>query len=359
MSALRSAANAKPVVVLKAGRKPAGNAAAQTHSGAIVGSDDVFDAALRRAGAVRVRSFVELFSAAKCLASRYRPVGRRLAIVTNGGGPGVLAADWVNEIGLQLGRLSTRVAGRRCGRSCPQLPSLTDLIDLSEDAGAAHYRAAIEAAGRDRAVDGVLAIHSPKAGVDAAAVARALVDAQRRPWASRCWPAGWATPRCGAARELLNEAAHPELPHARGGGRRLRQHRHLLPNQQLLQQTPPPLSRAGQARHRRRAPADRERARRAPQGADRDGVARRCCRAFHIPVTQHHAGAQRQRGDDDRHAARLPGGAEDRFARHQPQVRRAGRGAEHHERRQRARHLHTSMVRARGAAAAAARASTA
>ena len=60
MSALRSAANAKPVVVLKAGRKPAGNEAAQTHSGAIVGSDDVFDAALRRAGAVRVRSFVEL-----------------------------------------------------------------------------------------------------------------------------------------------------------------------------------------------------------------------------------------------------------------------------------------------------------
>ena len=105
MSALRSAANVKPVVVLKAGRKPAGNEAAQTHSGAIVGSDDVFDAALRRAGAVRVRSFVELFSAAKCLASRYRPVGNRLAIVTNGGGPGVLAADWVNEIHLELGRL--------------------------------------------------------------------------------------------------------------------------------------------------------------------------------------------------------------------------------------------------------------
>ena len=106
MSALRSAAIAKPVVMLKSGRRPAGNEAAQTHSGAIVGSDDVFDAALRRAGAVRVRSFVELFSAAKCLASRYRPVGRRLAIVTNGGGPGVLAADWVSEIGLELGKLS-------------------------------------------------------------------------------------------------------------------------------------------------------------------------------------------------------------------------------------------------------------
>jgi acetyltransferase len=76
MSALRAAATAKPVVVLKAGRKPAGNEAALTHSGAIVGSDDVFDAALRRAGAVRVRSFVALFSAAKCLASRYKPSGQ-------------------------------------------------------------------------------------------------------------------------------------------------------------------------------------------------------------------------------------------------------------------------------------------
>ena len=98
MSALRSAAHSKPVVVLKSGRRSGGNDAAQTHSGAIVGSDEVFDAALRRAGAVRVRSFVELFSAAKCLASRYRPVGRRLAVVSNGGGPGVLAADWAAEI---------------------------------------------------------------------------------------------------------------------------------------------------------------------------------------------------------------------------------------------------------------------
>jgi len=118
-SALRTAATVKPVVVLKAGRKPAGHTAAQTHSGAIVGSDDVFDAVLRRAGAVRVRSFVELFSAAKCLASRYRPVGRRLCIVANGGGPGVLAADWINEIGLELGTLSAASADALR----PQLPA--------------------------------------------------------------------------------------------------------------------------------------------------------------------------------------------------------------------------------------------
>jgi acetyltransferase len=166
MSALRAAANAKPVVVLKAGRKKAGNQAAKTHSGAIVGSDDVFDAALRRAGAVRVRSFVALFSAAKCLASRYRPVGRRLAIITNGGGPGVLAADWISEINLQLGQLSADGMAT-LKPALPPLASLCDLIDLSEDATPEHYLVAVQAASKENLIDGVLVIHSPKAGCNA------------------------------------------------------------------------------------------------------------------------------------------------------------------------------------------------
>ncbi|AVS62247.1 GNAT family N-acetyltransferase [Paracidovorax avenae] len=240
MSALRSAANAKPVVVLKAGRKPAGNEAAQTHSGTIVGSDDVFDAALRRAGAVRVRSFVELFSAAKCLASRYRPVGRRLALVTNGGGPGVLAADWVNEILLEMGRLSPDAA-RALAPQLPPLASLADLIDLSEEAGPAHYRAAIEAAEKDRQIDGVLAIHSPKPGTDSTEVAQALADAKRlmgKPLLA-CWM-GDAT--VGPAREVLRAAAIPNFrtPEAAVGA--FGNIASFYQNQQLLQQTPPPLS---------------------------------------------------------------------------------------------------------------------
>ncbi|GAP37669.1 bifunctional acetate--CoA ligase family protein/GNAT family N-acetyltransferase [Piscinibacter sakaiensis] len=247
MSALRSAAHAKPTVVLKAGRRPAGNQAAQTHSRAIVGSDDVFDAALRRAGAVRVDSFVELFSAAKCLASRYRPVDRRLAIVTNGGGPGVLAADRVNQIGLQLGRLSApSVAALQ-----PLLPaaaSLSDLIDLSEDADAEAYRAAIDAAGRDREVDGVLAIYSPKPALaagpaDAAAdaVAEAVVrlkDAHGKPLLG-CWMGDASV---GPARERLNEAGVPTFrtPEAAVGA--FGNIASFYRNQQLLQQTPPPLS---------------------------------------------------------------------------------------------------------------------
>ena len=240
MSALRSAANAKPVVVLKAGRKLAGNQAAQTHSGAIVGSDDVFDAALRRAGAVRVHSFVELFSAVKCLASRYRPVGRRLAVVANGGGPGVLAADWIHQISLELGKLSPASVSALQ----PLLPlhaSLTDLIDLSEFAGPEHYHAAIEAAGKDRQIDGILVIFSPRPGADATAVAQALADIKPhlgKPLLT-CWM-GDATVVAG--RGILKAATIPSFrtPEAAVGA--FGNIASFYQNQQLLQQTPPPLS---------------------------------------------------------------------------------------------------------------------
>jgi len=240
MSALRSAANAKPVVVLKAGRRAAGNQAAQTHSGAIVGSDEVFDAALRRAGAVRVRSFVELFSAAKCLASRYRPVGKRLAIVTNGGGPGVLAADWVNEIGLELATLAPATAAA-LREHVPVLASLSDLIDLSEDAGPGHFRAAIEAAAGERHVDGVLVIYSPKVGGDATEMARALVEVKRamgKPLLT-CWMGDASV---GEGRKLLSDAAIPSFRTPEAGVGAFGHIASFYRNQLLLQQTPTPLS---------------------------------------------------------------------------------------------------------------------
>lgn len=283
MSALRAAANAKPVVVLKAGRKTAGNLAALTHSGAIVGSDDVFDAALRRAGAVRVRSFVELFSASKCLASRYRPVGKRLCIITNGGGPGVLAADWISEIHLQLGQLSTEHA-TKLQAALPALASLCDLIDLSEDATPKHYLAALKAASQESQIDGVLVIHSPKAGCDAAAVAKALADYKpklNKPLLT-CWM-GDASVR--EARVLLNAASIPTFrtPEAAVGA--FGNIASFYQNQQLLQQTPPPLSTL--------AKPDVEGARLLIESvlAERRNIltemeSKALLAAFHIPVTQ-------------------------------------------------------------------------
>lgn len=240
MSALRSAANAKPVVILKAGRKTCGTAAAQTHSGAIVGSDDVFDAALRRAGAVRVNSFVALFSATRCLASRYRPVGKRLAIITNGGGPGVLAADWANDIGLQLGQLTPESLAK-LKPQLPPLASLVDLIDLSEDATDEHYRIAINQAEHDKNIDGMLAIYSPKIGGDPTAVAQALADTKKRiskPLIS-CWMGDTSVV---AARHVLHDAGIPSFrtPEAAVGA--FGNIASFYQNQLLLQQTPPPLS---------------------------------------------------------------------------------------------------------------------
>ncbi|WP_422010273.1 GNAT family N-acetyltransferase [Roseateles sp.] len=283
MSALRSAAHAKPVVVLKAGRRSAGNEAALTHCRAIVGSDDVFDAALRRAGAVRVRSFVELFSAAKCLAARYRPVGKRLAIVTNGGGPGVLAADWVSEIGLQLGRLSPEVA-RALQPRLPELASLADLIDLSAAATPEHFRAALEAAAQDPAVDGLLAIYAPQIGSDATETARAVVAAKAataKPLLG-CWMGDASVQE---ARRVLNDGsiANFRTPEAAVGA--FGNIASFYANQQLLLQTPPPMSSLAQP--------DVEAARLLIESvlAERrrtltEMESKALLAAFHIPVTQ-------------------------------------------------------------------------
>ena len=240
MSALRAAANAKPVVVLKAGRKAEGNRAALTHSGTIVGSDDVFDAALRRAGAVRVRSFVALFLAAKTLASRYRPVGRSLAVITNGGGPGVLAADWMDEVKLNLGVL-TEAQASELQPKLPGMASLVDLIDVSEEAGPEHYAAALDAVGHAAQIDGVLAIYSPAFGSDGSAIATALAQANKRlgkPLLT-CWM-GDAT--VGEARRILNDAAIPSFRTPEMAVGSFANIASFYTNQQLLQQTPPPLS---------------------------------------------------------------------------------------------------------------------
>ena len=86
MSAIRAAARIKPVILVKVGRHAAGSKAAMSHTASLVGSDDVFDAAVSRAGVVRVQTITQLFAAAKAMASGFRPIGNRLAIVTNGGG---------------------------------------------------------------------------------------------------------------------------------------------------------------------------------------------------------------------------------------------------------------------------------
>jgi acetyltransferase len=287
MSSLRAAASIKPVVVMKAGRMPAGSNAALTHSAAIVGADDVFEAALRRAGVVRVRSFTQLFSAARCLASRYRPVGKRLAIVTNGGGPGVLAADWANDIGLEVARLSEANRAALAAKLAPGA-AIGQLLDLGEDATAEHYRSAVQACGADAGVDGVLVIYSPKPlcypNSDPDSIAQAVIEGTARlgkPVVA-CWM-GDETVR--NARALLNAKPLPCFRTPESAVDAFGNIASFYQNQQLLQQTPPPMSTL--------ATPDAEGARLLIEGvlAERRRVltemeSKALLAAFHIPVTR-------------------------------------------------------------------------
>jgi acetyltransferase len=106
MSALRATARIKPVLLVKVGRHEEGSRASPSHTASLVGADDVFDAAVSRAGVVRVQTIAQLFTAAKALSCGFRPVGNRLAIVTNGGGPGVMAADRAADLGLTMATLA-------------------------------------------------------------------------------------------------------------------------------------------------------------------------------------------------------------------------------------------------------------
>jgi acetyltransferase len=175
MSALRAAARSKPVFVIKVGRHDAGSRAAMSHTGALVGSDDVFDAALRRAGVVRVESIGDLFSAAKSLASPHRYSGNRLAIITNGGGPGVMAIDRAVDLGVSIAGLSPETV-ERLNRVLPALWSHNNPVDIIGDATPQRYRDAIGICMEDPGVDGVLVILTPQAMTQPLEVAKLLVE---------------------------------------------------------------------------------------------------------------------------------------------------------------------------------------
>jgi acetyltransferase len=176
LSALRAAARVKPVVALKVGRYASGSRAASSHTGALVGSDAVFDAALRRAGTVRVKTYTQLFAAARALATERLPEGERLAIVTNGGGPGVVAADSAAENQVVLAKLSEATVSLLDQKLPPQW-SRGNPIDIIGDAPPERFAAATAAALADPGVDALLAMYSPVAVTEPEAAARAVAGA--------------------------------------------------------------------------------------------------------------------------------------------------------------------------------------
>lgn len=241
MSGLRIAGRMKPVVVIKAGRHEAGTRAAITHSGAITGADDVFDAALQRAGVVRVLSIEQLFSAAQLLSSGQRVSGNRLAIITNGGGLGVMATDRAIDLGVTLASLSNETI-TQLSAALPEHWSHANPIDVLGDAPAERYRLALSACLQDPAVDGVLVMLSPQAVTDADACAKAVIEAKNtstKPVLA-CW---MGEEQVGAAKKRFLRNQLPNFPNPESSVEAFASLASYYQNQPLLLQVPAPLSR--------------------------------------------------------------------------------------------------------------------
>ncbi len=211
LSAAREVALTKPIIVIKAGRSEAASRAAASHTGALTGSDEVLDAAFRRSGVLRVHNIEDLFYMAEALSRQPRPKGPRLTILTNAGGPGVLATDSLVANGGELAELSPESL-RRLDEFLPAHWSHNNPIDVLGDADPERYARALEIASQDPNSDGLLVILAPQGMADPAEVAERL-----KPYAKQSGKpvlASWMGGNSVAAGEAaLNSAGIPTFPY--------------------------------------------------------------------------------------------------------------------------------------------------
>jgi acetyltransferase len=240
MSSLRAAARIKPVILVKVGRHAAGSKAAMSHTASLVGSDDAFDAAIRRAGVVRVQSITQLFSAAKALSCGFHPSGKRLAIVTNGGGPGVMATDHAIDLGLEMATLSDATM-EKLNLTLPPNWSHGNPVDIIGDAQADRYQSAVSACLEDPNVDGVLAILTPQAMTKPLEAAHAVIalSAQHNKPLLTCW---MGESQVAESRIAFNQAKKPNFRTPEPAVEVFSYLSAYYRNQKLLMQVPGPLS---------------------------------------------------------------------------------------------------------------------
>jgi acetyltransferase len=242
MSAARAAARIKPVVVVKSGRMAQGAKAAATHTGALAGSDAVYDAAFRRAGILRVSDLRELFDCAETLGRVEPPPGKRLAILTNGGGIGVLAIDRLVE----LGGIPAAIEPTVCARLDAVLPptwSGSNPIDIVGDADAARYVAALEVLIEDPGNDAILVTNVQTAiapAGDIAAAVTTLVGKYREKHRRSAKPvlAVWV----GAEQKIIDTLSGAGIPNYPTEDDAVRGFMHLVRHREVvetLMQVPP------------------------------------------------------------------------------------------------------------------------
>ncbi len=179
MSAARSFSRAKPIIVIKSGRFSEGAKAAASHTGAMAGEDAIYDAAFRRAGVVRVMDIQDLFNCSSILAKQPRPTGPNIAVVTNAGGPGVLATDSIIERGGKLAVLSETTMDK-LNQILPSHWSKANPIDIIGDGDEERYEKTIEICLEDKNIDGLLILCVPQVMADPGKLAERVIDLSRK-----------------------------------------------------------------------------------------------------------------------------------------------------------------------------------
>jgi len=236
LSAARAAARNKPIVAVKSGRNPRAAQAAASHTGALAGSDDVYSAALRRAGILRVDGTEELFEAVETLAHMRKMPGERLAILTNGGGPGVMAVDKLIHYGGTLADLSPETLAA-LDAVLPATWSHGNPIDIIGDAPDERYAKALDIVLQDKGVDAVLVMYAPTAIVPpiapAQAVVRAAANSQKNILA--CWLGGDAVQ---SSRQAFAAANIPSFDTPDAAARAFSYMIDFRRNQKALMETP-------------------------------------------------------------------------------------------------------------------------
>jgi acetyltransferase len=206
--ALKSVVARKPVVILKAGRTAIGAKAASSHTGALAGSDVAYDAAIREAGAIRARTMLELFDFSRALAYQPPVMGEGIAILSNAGGPAVIAADVAYDLGLPLSRLTDETIGK-IDRVCPPTWNHTNPVDVIGDADLARYTAVLDILIKAPEVHGIITIVGPQAVMDLGDVARAIVELSRTTGKPFC--ASMVGVVSQASENYLDEHGIPEM----------------------------------------------------------------------------------------------------------------------------------------------------
>lgn len=237
MSAARGAARLKPVIVLKAGRHAAAAQAAASHTGSMAGSAAVYEAAFARAGLVSVKGLGELFDAAETLGHGLLPRTEKLAILTNGGGAGIIATDLLIDEGGELAALQPRTI-ERLNRQLPRIWSHANPVDIVGDADGARYANALDILADDRGIGAVLAMNVPTALTSSTEAARAIAGAGSRRLVPviGCWVGG---PEAEAGRKVLRDAGIPAFDTPLRAVRGFMHTVDYRRGQRALQRTPP------------------------------------------------------------------------------------------------------------------------